>query len=318
MGYYDSTNVQPFDNEVLENMIEDQLITKLNMAQFAHTDNSLAEQPGMVKRIRKYIGTGHGETLAMGEGNTEVLGSYFVDTPYRVETYQAKYPYYDEQEMSDPIAIDTLAKRMTTDFINKVSNDVVAELGKGTNKMWGVTWGYDAIADANSAFPHEDPTAGQCFLLIARKDLAAWKKALKGSLQYVEAFVRQGYIGSVDGVNLYVSDAVPAGKAFMGTREAVTMFMKKGFRLESERKPDTRENVIYGRKVQLTALTNDDQVIVLLAAVDPRSGKTLVEAKPDDWDSKYATDYYFYDAVAGTCALNTESDWAKVAGYIYA
>lgn len=315
---YDSDNVKVFDNEVLENLIEDQIITKLNLSQFATADNSLAQKAGMKKVIRKCIGTGTGEVLAMGEGNTGVLGSYFIDTEYEVETYQAKYPFYDEQEMDDPIAIQAMADRMTSDFINKVSVDVVAELGKGTNKMYGCTWGYDVIADANSAFPKEDPSAGMCFLLVSRKDLAAWKKSLKNELHYVEAFARTGYIGSVDSVNMFVSDAVPQGKAFVATKEAVTVFTKKGFELEAERDADHRLNTIYGRKVDLTALTNDDKVIVLLAAADPRTGKTLVAEKPEDWDSKYNTDYYFYDAVAGTCKLNTESDWDKVAGFIYA
>lgn len=299
MSKYDTSTVKVFDNEALSQYIEDQLITKLNMSQFSTADNSLAEQPGMVKRIRKYVGNGEGQILAMGEGNTQDLGTEFVDVTYEVQTYQNRYTWYDEQEYDDPMAIESLAQRMVTDFTNKVSKDVVAELGKGTNKMYGVTFNYDAIADANSFFPHESPTPEQLFLLIARKDLAAWKKALKGSLQYVEAFVRTGYIGSIDGVNLYVSDAVPQGKAFLATRDAVTVFIKKGFMLEKERDANTRKNMIYGRKVNLTALTNDDKVVVLLASADPRTGYTVYNEEPATWSTVEYKTAFEYDAVEG-------------------
>ena len=72
---YDTDNIKVFDNFVLETRLENQLITKLNMNQFITMDYSLTEQPGMVKKIRTYVGTGGVEDLDMGDGNTEVIGS---------------------------------------------------------------------------------------------------------------------------------------------------------------------------------------------------------------------------------------------------
>lgn len=72
---YDTDNIKVFDNEVLETKLENQLITKLNMNQFITMDYSLTEAPGMVKKIRTYVGTGAVEDLDMGDGNTEVIGS---------------------------------------------------------------------------------------------------------------------------------------------------------------------------------------------------------------------------------------------------
>lgn len=156
------------------------------------------------------------------------------------------------------------------------------------------------------------------FLLINPADQAAFRKNLKDSLQYVEAFVRAGYIGSVCGAPVYVSKAVPAGKAFLATAEAVTLFVKKGIEREIERDANIRKNVEYIRKVALVALTDATKAVKISANSDPRGSKVLVAAKPEDWDSKYATDYYFYDSVNETCELNTEEDWSKVAGKIYA
>ena len=176
----------------------------------------------------------------------------------------------------------------------------------------------DAVSDAIAEFPDEETEGESLFLLINRGDSSAWRKALKDDLKYVEAFVRKGYIGTVCGVPMYWSDAIPAGKAILATREAVTIFVKKGVEVETERDADTRSNELFIRKVMLVALTNDDKVIVITTDADPREGYELVTAKPDDWASKYNTDYYFYDAAADTLALNTESDWDKVAGKIYA
>lgn len=72
---YDSANIKTFDNEALEVKLENQLITALNMNQFITMDYSLTEQPGMVKKIRTYKGTGAVQDLAMGAGNTVAIGS---------------------------------------------------------------------------------------------------------------------------------------------------------------------------------------------------------------------------------------------------
>ena len=72
---YNTDNIKVFDNEVLETKLENQLITALNMNQFITMDYSLTEAPGMVKRIRTYVGTGQVDDVDMGDGNTHVIGS---------------------------------------------------------------------------------------------------------------------------------------------------------------------------------------------------------------------------------------------------
>lgn len=87
---YDTTAVKTFDHEVVEVLFENQLATRMNMEQFAHADYSLTENPGMKKKIRKYSGNGSVEELAMGEGNTEVMGSAFTEVEYEVGTTQGR------------------------------------------------------------------------------------------------------------------------------------------------------------------------------------------------------------------------------------
>jgi HK97 family phage major capsid protein len=169
--------------------------------------------------------------------------------------------------MTDPMVVDAglygLATRMTNDLTAKI----IAELDKATltydASATGLT--FDAIVDAIAKFPHEDAEDG-LFLLINRADLAGLRKNLKDELKYVEAFARTGYIGSVCGVPVYVSDAVPAKKAFLATKEAVTVFTKKGSETEQERDANIRKNTVYARKVMLVALTDATRVVEIATA----------------------------------------------------
>ena len=237
------------------------------MNQFATQDTSLVEEAGMTKKINQYTSTGNVEDLAMGAGNTQEIEVSFTQVPYTVGVTQGRFAYYDEQEMTDPMVVDAglygLATRMTNDLTAKI----IAELDKATltydASATGLT--FDAIVDAIAKFPHEDAEDG-LFILINRADLAGLRKNLKDELKYVEAFARTGYIGSVCGVPVYVSDAVPAKKAFLATKEAVTVFTKKGSETEQERDANIRKNTVYARKVMLVALTDATRVVEIATA----------------------------------------------------
>ena len=99
------------------------------------------------------------------------------------------------------------------------------------------------------------------FLLISPADQAAVRKALKDDLKYSEGFVRTGYIGSVCGVPVIVSKAVPTGTAFLATKEAVSVFIKKDTETEYERDADHRKNSYWIRKVAVVALTDATKVV---------------------------------------------------------
>lgn len=256
-----------YQNFVLENKLEDLLTTHIDMNQFATQDTSLVEEAGMTKKINQYTSTGNVQDLAMGAGNTQEIEVSFTQVPYTVGVTQGRFAYYDEQEMTDPMVVDAglygLATRMTNDLTAKI----IAELDKATltydASATGLT--FNAIVDAIAKFPHEDAEDG-LFLLINRADLAGLRKNLKDELKYVEAFARTGYIGSVCGVPVYVSDAVPAKKAFLATKEAVTVFTKKGSETEQERDANVRKNTVYARKVMLVALTDATRVVEIATA----------------------------------------------------
>ena len=58
-----------------------------------------------------------------------------------------------------------------------------------------------------------------------------------------------------------VSKKVPAKTAYLATKEAVTLFNKKGVELEADRKKEERINTEITRKVCLVALTDATKAV---------------------------------------------------------
>lgn len=253
-----------YDNFVLENKLDDLLTTAIDMNQYATQNSSLTQEPGMIYKVHKYTSTGDVQDLAMGAGNDEEIEVSFTETPYTVGVTQGKFAYYDEQEMSDPMVVDAglygLATRMTNDLTAKV----VAELGKATIVKKDCKWTFDDIVDAIAMYPYESEDG--LFLLINKAQKATLRKNLADDLKYVEDFHRTGYIGHICGVPVIVSDAVPAGQAFLATKDAVTVFTKKGAETEQERDANIRKNTVFARKVMLVALTDATKAIKLTSA----------------------------------------------------
>ena len=248
-----------YENVVLSNKINDILATKVDMNNYMTIDNSLAESAGMKKSVNVYTSTGNVEALAMGEGNSEEIEVSFDTKEYEVLTYQGKFAFYDEQEMKDPMVVDTGLAHSADKMINKFIELAIAEFQKATLKQTGSAWSFDVVVDAIAKMNLEDEAG--LFLLVSPADKAAIRKALKDDLKYSEGFVRTGYIGSIAGVPVIVSKAVPAGKGFLATKEAITVFIKKDTETEYERDADKRHNKYWVRKFAVVALTDATKAV---------------------------------------------------------
>ena len=265
---YDSANIKTFDNQVLETKLENQLITKLNMNQFITMDYSLTEAPGMKKVIRTYVGTGNVEDLAMGAGNSEAIGSQFSEAEYEVVTTQGHVPFYDEQQMNDPVAIDKAIQHLSEALTNDVTTKIVAELRKGSGTL--ATLDFDGVVDAVAEYPDEE--ASGLYLLMNKMAYAELQKECKDQLKYVEDYVRKGYVGHLAGVPIFVTKAIANAdpdaetpvaehaEAFLASKDAITCFMKKGVEVEQERDANTRKNDIFGRNVKVIAITDATKI----------------------------------------------------------
>lgn len=248
-----------YENIILSNKMNDILTTQINLNNYMTIDTTMAEGAGMKKVVNKYTSTGAVEALGMGEGNKSEIEVSFAPAEYEVLTYQGKFAFYDEQEMTDPMVVDTGLQHSADGMVNKFVELAINEMDKATLAHAADAWGFEAVVDAIAKMRLEDETG--LFLLISPEEQAAFRKALKDDLKYAEGFVRTGYIGSVAGVPVIVTKAVAAGKAYLATKDAVTTFIKKDTETEYQREADTRKNTYWVRKFAVVALTDATKVV---------------------------------------------------------
>lgn len=250
-----------YQNFVLANQIEDQYNSYLDLARFCTVDNSLTGTPGMVKKINVYSATAGTEKVAMGAGNTKDIDVSYAEKEYTILTAQNRFKYFDEQEMTDPMVVETGLKHMATDMFNHVNADIFAEFNKATLTHTASTPDFAAFADAAALLNVENLEGLELFAFVNPKDMAKIRKALKEDLKYVEAFAKQGYVGTVAGWNLYTKKDAVENTIVGGTRQAVTLFNKKGTEVEQDRDSDIRQNTIWSRKYYLAALTDATKAV---------------------------------------------------------
>ena len=274
-----------YDNFFLSNEVEDQYNSHLDLQQFCTVDNSLVGTAGMIRKINVYKATNGTEKLTMGQGNTKSIEVTYTPEEYKILMAQNKFEYFDEQEMTDPMLVPVGTKHMGTDLFNTVNGDIYGEFKKATMVVLADKYNFaafvDAVASLNIESTDNDPAtvAPQTFAFINGADTAELRKNLAEDLKYVEAYARSGYVGTVAGVNIYTKKDATKGTVVVATRQAVTIFNKKGVEIEQERDADHRKNDIYSRKYYLAALTDATKAVKICKGTAAISADTTVQAE---------------------------------------
>ena len=296
-----------YDNFYLSNEVEDQLITQLDLQRFATIDNNLVGEPGMVRKINIYSGTDGAQILALGSGNTTSIEVSYTPKEYRIETLQARFQYYDEEAMTDPMLVPVGVRKIGVDIANALNQSVIDELVDNTGiYIPGATIDFDVFADAQALMNIENLEGTELYALISPTDAAALRKALKATLQYVEAFARQGYIGTVAGVNVYICKALDKGDLVIAARDAVTIFNKSGVDIEqivngtrSETAANVRQNTVFGRKYFITAMTRPNHAAYVTTASDAMTSATGTAVAGTMYYEKVGTNYTYKPVAVG-------------------
>ena len=252
-----------YPNHVLANKFEDQYNSKLDLMQFCTVDDSLEGVAGDKKIINTYTATNGTEVLAMGEGNTKDIEVSYESKEYTIELLQNRFPYFDEEEMRDPLVVEKGLGHMSVDMFNTANKKAMAEFSKTSLEVPVSTFDFNAFVDGAAMLPFEGEDVS-AFALVHKNDVKEIRKNLKDSLQYVEAYVRTGYIGTVNGVSIYTSNEATEGTIVLATRKAVTYYSKKGTEIEQERDANIRKNTVFSRKYGIFALTDATQAIKLV------------------------------------------------------
>lgn len=72
-------------------------------------------------------------------------------------------------------------------------------------------------------------------------------------------------MGTVGGINLYTKKDAVAGTVVIATKEAVTLFNKKGTGSETGPMKNIRQNSVYSRKYYVAALTDETKAVKITA-----------------------------------------------------
>ena len=170
--------------------------------------------------------------------------------------------------MKDPLMVQTGMRHAGTDMFNTVNADIYAEFKKATLTVEATAFDFDAFVDAGALLNVENLEGIEKFAFVSNKDMAEIRKKCKDTLQYVSGFARQGYVGTLGDWNLYTKKDAVEGEIYCGTREAVTVFVKKGVEVEQntsgnrgEEAANKRINTIFSRKYYVAALTDATKAV---------------------------------------------------------
>ena len=251
-----------YANKVIEAKAKDLLTTAVNTRNLMTIDDSLTQEAGMTKTINVYTYSGEAEELAAGVGNTaSKRGNIsYTGNDYTVKMVQQAFDYTDEDFMKDNTIVDNMLKGANQVMINKMTSDFLTECAKATLKQTftkGSAIGYDTIVDAISKLNLEDESG--VFVVIPN----AWKASLRKDQDYKSArmgeVIYNGQVGTICGIPVIASKAL-TDKAYVMTKEAVKLFMKKDVEVEQDRDKDKRINSVYLRAVYVSALVDATKI----------------------------------------------------------
>ena len=251
-----------YANKVIEAKAKDLLTTAVNTRNLMTIDDSLTQEAGMTKTINVYTYSGEAEELAGGVGNTAYKRGNisYTGTDYTVKMVQQAFDYTDEDFMKDNTIVDNMLKGANQVMINKMTSDFLTECAKATLKQTftkGSAIGYDTIVDAISKLNLEDESG--VFVVIPN----AWKASLRKDQDYKSArmgeVIYNGQVGTICGIPVIASKAL-TDKAYVMTKEAVKLFMKKDVEVEQDRDKDKRINSVYLRTAYISALVDATKI----------------------------------------------------------
>lgn len=251
-----------YANKVIEAKAKDLLLTSVNTRNLMTIDSELSQTAGMTKTINVYTYTGEAEELAAGVGNTKAKrGSIsYTGKDYEVKMVQQAFDYFDEDFMKDNTIVDNMLKGANQVMVNKMTSDFIGELAKATLSSTFTTFGYEAIVDGISALNIEDES--ELFVVIPN----AWKKDLRKDADYKAArmgeVVYNGQVGTICGIPVIATNAL-TDAAYVMTKEAVKLFIKKDVEVEQDRDADTRTNSVYLRTAYVVALVDATKIVKL-------------------------------------------------------
>lgn len=251
-----------FENKVIEAKASELLTTSVNARTLMTIDNSLAEAEGMTKVINVYSYTGGVEKLADGAKNSTRGALAFTGKEYKVQRAQHTFDYTDTQFMTDNNVLELSLKYANDELTNEMTKDFYTECGKCSKSVPGAI-GYTTIVDAISEVGLENEAG--IFVVIPN----AWKADIRKDEDYKNArmgeVVYGGQVGTIAGIPVIATNALE-DTAYVMTKEAVKLFMKKDVEVEQDRDVETKTNTVVLSSYYICALVDDNKIVKITNA----------------------------------------------------
>ena len=257
-----------FDNKIIEAKAKDLLLTSLNFRSLMSIDTSLTESEGMVKTINVYTYNGAAEVIekdGTADGKNSVRGSISYDTvEHRVKRVQQVFDYYDKDFLMDSNVVDFSLKGANQVMVNKMTEDFITQAKTATLSSEAATFGYEAIVEAISKLNIEDESA----LFVVAPN--AWKAELRLDEDYKVArmgeVVYNGQTATVAGIPVIFTNAL-TDEAFVMTKEAIKLFIKKDVEVEQDRDIEIKMNTVALTSYYVCALADDTKICKIVKSV---------------------------------------------------
>ena len=257
-----------YENKVLVSQLKDNLTTSINHRAFMTVDTSLAENEGMIKQVNTYTYTGKAEKLAAGAKNTVRGAVAFTTNSYKVGRVQQVFDYLDEDFMADSSIVEHGMKGGSNLLVNDIVADFYVEAAKATLTQTFPKTGftYNAVVDAIGKMNLENENG--LYLLINPALKAEVRKDEDFKAKQLGQIIVDGAVGTIAGIPVVVSNAVPADSAYILDKAAITLFMKEEPTVEQERDGEAGKNTIIMRQVEVVAITDKTKIVKMTRAAE--------------------------------------------------
>ena len=277
--------------EVMAAMVSAKLPKKIKFSPIAKIDTTLVGRPGDTITVPKYAYIGDAEDVAEGVsmGTTVLTAS---TTQVTVKKAGKAIELTDESVLSgygDPVGEGT--SQLTMAIAAKVDNDCLAALYTAplTSDQSGTVIGYDAIVLANATFGDESDEAMSKVMYIHpdQEQTIRLDPNFMDKNKYGLEVVMNGAIGKIAGIEikkskkvekdasgnwknpiviLSTADPNEASDADATAEEApaLTIYMKRGVEVESDRDILAKTTVISADEHYGVALSNESKVVVAI------------------------------------------------------
>ena len=267
------------DPEVMAPMISAKIPNAIVATAFAKIDTTLEGQPGSTITIPYYKYIGDAEEVA--EGVEQGTAQLTTDTDtYTVKKIVKDVELTDEAVLSgygNPVGEtnNQLAKAIAS----KIDNDVMDELkGAQVTKEFEDAISYDNVVDAIDLFNEEENVDKVMFIHPHQVSELRKDENFISNDKYNNDVIMRGEIGMVANTRIvpsrkaidteagyYVNPIVQLrAESQTGDEEraAVTIFMKRGINLETERRVKGKKTLISADEHYVAALTDESKVVV--------------------------------------------------------